>query len=59
MLWENCGVRVCRCLDVPIPRGEGVHLPFIGQGEGELQVRRTIRLHGEVWPAPPRSWRPP
>jgi hypothetical protein len=25
-----------------VPRGEGVHLPFIGQGEGELQARRII-----------------
>jgi hypothetical protein len=60
MLWENCGV--CVCVDVWMslsPRGEGVHLPFIGQGEGELQVCNTIRLHEEVWPAPPRSWWPP
>jgi hypothetical protein len=41
------------------PCGEGVHLPFIGQGEGELQACRTIQLHEEVWPVPPRSWRPP
>jgi hypothetical protein len=62
MLWENWGACVwCRfkysCLDVPC--GEGVHLAFIGQGEGELQVCRTIQLHGEVWPAPPQSWRLP
>jgi hypothetical protein len=42
-----------------VPCSEGVHLPFIDQGEGELQACRTIQLHGEVWPAPPRSWRPP
>jgi hypothetical protein len=24
--------------------GKGVHLPFIGQGEGELQACRTIQL---------------
>jgi hypothetical protein len=48
-------VFVCRCLDVPYD--EGVHLPFISQGEGELQVRRTIQLHEEVWRAPSRDWR--
>jgi hypothetical protein len=48
-----------RVLMSDVPRGEGVHLPFIGQGEGELQVRRTIRLHREVRPAPPWSWRTP
>jgi hypothetical protein len=25
-----------------VPRGQGVHLPFIDQGEGELQACRTI-----------------
>jgi hypothetical protein len=66
MLWENWGacvcwlqVFMCRCPDVRVPCGEGVRLPFIGQGKGELQVRRTIQLHGEVWPAPPWRWRPP
>jgi hypothetical protein len=63
MLWENWGVYAwcrfkCSCpavcvLCVLVPCGEGVRLPFIGQGEGELQVCRTIQLHGEVWPAPP------
>jgi hypothetical protein len=48
-----------RVLCVRVPCGEGVRLPFIGQGEGELQVRRTIQLHGEVWHAPPWRWRPP
>jgi hypothetical protein len=49
---------VCRMLSVVflsclVPCGGGVHLPFIGQGEGELQACRTIRLHGEVWCATP------
>jgi hypothetical protein len=62
MLWENWGV--CAWLFASIrvsmsPAAGGVHLSFIGQGEGELQVCRTIQLHGEVWPAPPQSWRPP
>jgi hypothetical protein len=32
-----------------VPCGEGVRLPFIGQGESELHVCRTILLHGEAW----------
>jgi hypothetical protein len=47
---------VCRMLSVVfclIPCGGGVHLPFIGQGEGELQACRAIQLHGEVWCATP------
>jgi hypothetical protein len=28
--------------DDVVPRGEGVHLPFIDQGEGELQACRTV-----------------
>jgi hypothetical protein len=36
-----------------VPCDGGVHLPFIGQGEGELQACRTIQLHGGVWRAPP------
>jgi hypothetical protein len=32
---------VCVSVD-RVPRGEGVHLPFIDQGEGELQACRTI-----------------
>jgi hypothetical protein len=46
---------VCRVLSCVfrVPCGGGVHLPFIGQGEGELQACRTIRLHGEVWCAAP------
>jgi hypothetical protein len=31
------------CVLAPdVPCGEGVHLPFIDQGEGELQACRTI-----------------
>jgi hypothetical protein len=55
----GCVCVVCRVLSVvsclvlcvvsSVPCGGGVHLPFIGQGEGELQAFRTIRLHGEVW----------
>jgi hypothetical protein len=56
MLWENWGACVwcvvC-CLLSFVPCGGGVHLPFIGQGEGELQACRTIQLHGEVWCATP------
>jgi hypothetical protein len=46
---------VCRVLSsvFRVPCGGGVHLPFIGQGEGELQACRTIWLHGEVWCAAP------
>jgi hypothetical protein len=43
---------VC-CLPSSVPSGGGVHLPFIGQGEGELQACRTIQLHGGVWCATP------
>jgi hypothetical protein len=52
--WNACVV--CRMLFVVlclVPCGGGVHLPFIGQGEGELQACRTIQLHGEVWCAVP------
>jgi hypothetical protein len=48
---------VCRELFVAlvsvVPCGGGVRLPFIGQGEDELHVCRTIQLHGEVWCAAP------
>jgi hypothetical protein len=46
---------VSGCLMSHVPCGEGVHLPFIEQGKGELQACRTIQLHGEVWCAAPRS----
>jgi hypothetical protein len=46
------------CMMSHVPCGEGVHLPFIDQGGGELQACRTVQLHGEVWRAAPRSWRP-
>jgi hypothetical protein len=42
-----------RVLMSSVPCGGGVHLPFIGQGEGELQACRTIQLHGGVWCATP------
>jgi hypothetical protein len=55
--------RVCvvpySMFDIRCPLRRGVHLSFIDHGEGELQACRTIRLHGEVWRAAPRSWRPP
>jgi hypothetical protein len=41
------------CRDSVVPCGGGVRLPFIGQGESELHVCRTIQLHGEVWCAAP------
>jgi hypothetical protein len=47
---------VCRVLSVVlclVPCGGGVRLPFIGQGENELHVCRTIQLHGEMWCATP------
>jgi hypothetical protein len=53
------GERVCggckySCVDVLMsPAAGGVHLPFIGQGEGELQVCRTVQLHGGAWCAMP------
>jgi hypothetical protein len=31
------------------PCGGGNHLPFIGQGEGDLQACRTISLRVVVW----------
>jgi hypothetical protein len=45
---------LCRVvLPCLVPCGGGVRLPFIGQGESELHVCRTIQLHGEVWCAVP------
>jgi hypothetical protein len=42
-----------RCLlsriGCPVPRGEGGHLHFIDQGEGDVQARHTIWLRAEVW----------
>jgi hypothetical protein len=53
MLWENWGACVwcvvcclLSCALSSVPCGGGIHLPFIGQGEGELQACRTIQLHG-------------
>jgi hypothetical protein len=37
------------------PCGWGIALPFIGQGESNLQVCRTIILRVEAWRAVPRS----
>jgi hypothetical protein len=62
MLWENweasvwrvvCHLRLSLAVLSCVPRGGGVRLPFIGQGENELHARRTIQLHGEVWCAAP------
>jgi hypothetical protein len=58
-LGSVCVLFPTRRLMSHVPYGEGVHLPFIDQGEGELQACRTIQLHGEVWCAAPQSWRPP
>jgi hypothetical protein len=56
-VWVLCrmlsGVPLCRVVSCRVPCGGGVHLPFIGQGESELQACRTIQLHGEVWCATP------
>jgi hypothetical protein len=41
-----------------VPCGWGIALPFIGQGESDLQACRTILLRVEAWRAVPRSWRP-
>jgi hypothetical protein len=38
-----------------LPRSWGIALPFIGQGESNLQVCRTILLRVEAWRAVPRS----
>jgi hypothetical protein len=37
------------------PCGEGGHLPFIDQGEGDLQACRTISLRVTVWRTVPGS----
>jgi hypothetical protein len=38
--------------------GGGKHLPFIDQGEGNLQACCTVQLHVEVWRIASGSWRP-
>jgi hypothetical protein len=43
-------IRRCR-----VPRGWGIALPFIGQGESNLQACRTILLRVEAWRAVSRS----
>jgi hypothetical protein len=40
---------------VSSPNGEGDHLPFIDQGEGDLQACRTISLRVMVWRTVPGS----
>jgi hypothetical protein len=52
-LGNVCGALYAVCCLLSVSYGGGVHLPFIGQGEGELQACRTIQLHGEVWCAAP------
>jgi hypothetical protein len=56
---ESVWVDVATIRVLMTPAAGGVHLPFIGQGEGELQACCTIQLRGEVWPASPQSSRPP
>jgi hypothetical protein len=46
---------MCRLLSLFPPHGEGDHLPFIDQGEGDVQARHTIQLRAEVWRT--ISWR--
>jgi hypothetical protein len=41
-LRSACVLSGVRCSISDVPCGEGVHLPFIVQGEGELQACRTI-----------------
>jgi hypothetical protein len=38
-----------------VPRGWGIALPFIGQGESNLQACHTILLRVEAWRAVPQS----
>jgi hypothetical protein len=44
-----------RCPSSRVPCGWGITLPFIGQGEGDLQACRTISLRIAVWRAAPWS----
>jgi hypothetical protein len=60
--WERWRARerllsVVPCLMscVSSPNGEGDHLPFIDQGEGDLQACRTISLRVMVWRTVPGS----
>jgi hypothetical protein len=43
------------CVSYLVPCGEGDHLPFIDQEEGDVQMCRTIWLRGKVWHTVP--WR--
>jgi hypothetical protein len=60
MSWEK--ERVCDVLSsmsvCRLSLRRGGHLPFIDQGEGDLQACRTVQLHVEVWRTTPGSWRP-
>jgi hypothetical protein len=38
-----------------VPRDWGIALPFIGQGESDLQACHTVLLRVEAWRAVPRS----
>jgi hypothetical protein len=46
---ERVRLTAIRCPMSPVPRSEGDRLPFIGQGEGDLQACRTISLRVVVW----------
>jgi hypothetical protein len=50
---ECVGCRMLSVISCLVPCSGGVHLPFIGQGEGELHACCTIQLHGEAWCAAP------
>jgi hypothetical protein len=49
---ESVRLTATRC---PMPRGGGDRLPFIGQGESDLQACRTISLCVAVWHTVPWS----
>jgi hypothetical protein len=51
---ESVWAIAIRC---PVPLRRGDRLPFIGQGEGDLQACRTISLRVMVWRTVPWSWR--
>jgi hypothetical protein len=50
---KNIRMTATRCPDAPC--GGGDRLPFIGQGEGDLQACRTISLRVAAWRIVPRS----
>jgi hypothetical protein len=52
MLWENWRVSTwcvvcCCCFFCPVPCGGGVRLPFIGQGESELNDAALFSYMGK------------